>query len=326
MADVVNGIHYCSIRGPQDVPALRALFDELLPTRYPEAFYAEAVARSSLSPATLSALATAATAATASSSSSESSSSSSSSNSSSSNKSSSGGSGPWWYSIQLAIHQGRLVGGIVVAVASLSEARRQGLPALEYLAGGVSPTDLCAHVLLLAVGLPPYRRRGIGSELLLRGLEGALRACPSHSALVKLALLTCPQAQAPFYAANHFTLLGLLPGHYPPSYRAPGSDGSAGIMAMPLSAGAELVQYVPQTKGQPPNLADPALKPRRSMQPWLASLLAYYVLPVCAVVLLFLICYALVVLGPLKGISGVAPPTSAPRAASKPASGLSQDL
>jgi hypothetical protein len=39
-------VTYLPCRGLQDVPALRAFFDELLPAPYPEEFYREAAARS----------------------------------------------------------------------------------------------------------------------------------------------------------------------------------------------------------------------------------------------------------------------------------------
>jgi hypothetical protein len=282
MAAADDAITYAPCRGQQDVPALRAFFDELLPAPYPESFYREAAGRCAplLPPAAQAALAAG------------------------------GHAGMWWYSVHLAVHRGRLVGAVVVAVASLAEARAQvGLP-FELLAGGGGAggkgggSDLGAHVLLLAVGLPPYRRRGIGSELLARGLEGALRACPALAPRVRLAFLTCPAAQAPFYEASHFHCLGVLPGHYPEAYRAPGTDGTAAVMLLQLCPEAQLAEYEPQAPGAPPNLLHPQLAPRRRMAPWLQALLMYYVLPALAVALLFGVCYALVLLGPLRGISG----------------------
>ena len=272
-------IAYLPCRGQQDVPALRAFFDELLPAPYPEEFYREAAARSCSG-----ALPAAAQAALA----------------------AGGQSGMWWYSVHMAVHGGRLVGAVVVAVASLAEAQRQvGLPFALLAPGSAQPGDLGAHVLLLAVGLPPYRRRGIGSELLARGLEGALRACPALAPSVRLAFLTCAAEQAPFYQASSFRRLGVLPGHYPPAYRAsPASDGTAAVMLLALCPRAELAEYQPQAAGQPPNLLHERLAPRRRMQPWLQTLLLYYVLPTAAVALLFALCYALVLLGPLRGISG----------------------
>jgi hypothetical protein len=46
MAAAGQDIAYLPCRGQQDVPALRAFFDELLPAPYPEEFYREAAARS----------------------------------------------------------------------------------------------------------------------------------------------------------------------------------------------------------------------------------------------------------------------------------------
>ena len=206
-----DAIIFSPCRGVEDIPALQAFFDEMLPAPYPRAFYEEAVGRCSVPEAALPALL------------------------------GGGGKGMWWYSVQMAVHRGRLVGGAIIAVASLEEARRQvSLPfafearGSEEGGGGGGGDDLGAHVLLLAVGLPPYRRRGIGSELLHRGLEGALRACPALAQRVRLAFLTCAAEQVPFYQACHFRRLGVLPGHYPESYRLPGTDGCASIMLLPL--------------------------------------------------------------------------------------------
>jgi hypothetical protein len=72
---------------------------------------------------------------------------------------------------------------------------------------------------------------------------------------VRLAFLTCAAEQAPFYKASSFRRLGVLPGHYPPAYRAsPASDGTAAVMLLALCPRAELAEYQPQAAGQPPNL------------------------------------------------------------------------
>lgn len=290
-------IDYMPARDLQHVPALRKFFDELLPHRYPEEFYAEAVRGSLIPSGVLEAKAASA-------------------------------SGVWWYSIQMAVHGGRLVGAVVMAVTRLADLRRQavapGSDSLPYLrlTRGDSPEDLVVHVLLLAVGQAPYRRRGIGSELLSRGLQGALRAAPGLAHRVKLAFLTCQgDATMGFYQFNGFTLLGVLPDYYPEKYRLPSNTtGEANFMVFAIGGEDVVVEFEPQVPGQPPNLLDAHLQPRKKMPPWVRTLLLYYVLPIAAVALLFAVCYLLVLLGPLRGISGTS------REPSAPAPGFAQDL
>ena len=77
-----DAITYLPCRGQQDVPALRAFFDELLPAPYPESFYREAAGRCALPAAAQAAMAAG------------------------------GHAGMWWYSVHLAAHRGRLVGAV----------------------------------------------------------------------------------------------------------------------------------------------------------------------------------------------------------------------
>ena len=75
-------------------------------------------------------------------------------------------------------------------------------------------------------------------------------------------------------------------------------------MARPLWPEVELATYRSKVKGQLPDLSNKLTLPIKPMSPWLRSLLLYYVLPISLVVVLFGVCHLLVILGPLKGISG----------------------
>lgn len=78
--------------------------------------------------------------------------------------------------------------------------------------------------------------------------------------------------------------------------------------------GSHVVRYWPHEHGQPVNLARAdALVPVRvwRMPPWARLLCLQFGLPIGLVVALFLVSYALVLAGPLQGISGGATSPSA---------------
>jgi ribosomal protein S18 acetylase RimI-like enzyme len=212
---------------------------------------------------------------------------------------------------RVAVCAGRLVGAIVVKTWDLAAVSGPGkqLP-FDLLAGAPEPGAAVACVLLLAVG-PTYRRLGVGSQLLQEGLGAAVGGTPG----VRAAFLMCRAGDAAAHAfycggcALPFAVLGRWPGYYP---LEGGADAS--VLALPFK-GAELAEF----EGVPPaNLLDPAVKRKRRMPAWQRTLLLYYVLPFAALALLFALSYALVALGPLRGISGPHTGRGAPRASPTP--------
>jgi ribosomal protein S18 acetylase RimI-like enzyme len=228
--------------------------------------------------------------------------------------------------VQLATDSGHLVGAIVAAVMGLSSARSEGkLPCA--LLQGQAEDSLGVYVLLLAVW-PRYRRLGVGSELMFL----ATAAAAGQEPRVKAAFLHArakDAGAAAFHAANGFVALGRLPRYYTalsgkqPSSSADSSADSSGaspggaedavLFVRPLRD-AELMQFAVQAPAAGagsgsapalPDLSDPALKPVWKAPKWAMDLCLHFVLPISAVGLLFLLCYALVLLGPLKGISGL---------------------
>lgn len=288
----------CAPARPQDAGALKAFFDGLLPLRYPAEFYT-----SLFTPPP-----------------------------------------PFRYVVLLAVHEKRLVGGLIVMVAPFKFWRDTGALPFEMLEGGVSqePHAAAACVMAMAVS-ESYRHIGIGSQLLEDGLVACLGDGPVEAVKVKAAFLMCQREVSGFYE-KAFECMGELPGHYPPlTTAAPsvaaaaaaakegkrrgkeeeggagkeqGQDGQDGqqeqqgervtalVMARPLWPEVELATYRSKVKGQLPDLSDKLTLPIKPMPPWLKSLLLYYVLPISLVVLLFGVCHLLVILGPLKGISG----------------------
>ena len=210
---------------------------------------------------------------------------------------------------RVAVCGGRLVGAIVVKTWGLAEASGPGKQLPFDLLAAPEAGAAVACVLLLAVG-PTYRRMGVGSQLLQEGLGAAAGGTPA----LRAAFLMCradDDAAHAFYCggcALPFSLLGRWPRHYAPE--------DASVLALALN-GAELAEFEAPRGGGPVDLLDPSLKRRRRLPAWQRDLLLYYVAPFCAVALLFAVCYALVVLGPLQGISGPhtgrgAPPPRAP--------------
>jgi ribosomal protein S18 acetylase RimI-like enzyme len=205
---------------------------------------------------------------------------------------------------RVAVCGGRVVGAIVMKSWDLAAASGPGKQLPFDLLARPEPGDAVAGVLLLAVG-PTFRRLGVGSQLLQEGLGAAAGATPRLRA-VFLMHRAADEAARAFYCggcALPFAEVGRWPGHY----ELPGgAREDASVVAMALH-GAELAEFEGAAGGGAVNLLDPALKRKRRMPAWQRDLLLFYVLPFCAVALLFAVSYALVALGPLRGISG--PPT-----------------
>jgi len=227
------------------------------------------------------------------------------------------------YKVFLAVHEKRLVGAIAVKISPLSFLRESGELKFELLEGGsaedVGSTVAC--IVALAVS-PSHRHMGIGTQLLEDALVGALQSEPGEP-MLKVAYVFCHNELEGFFD-QAFTCLGELPGHYSlvkdsakdneeqPNDKESIKDNKALVFARAMWPDVNLAYYKPQVSGKLPDLSDPALKHTRPMAPWLRTLLFYYVLPISFVAILFLICHTLVVLGPLKGISGVIHPDPVP--------------
>lgn len=210
--------------------------------------------------------------------------------------------------VELAVDSEHLVGAAVVATISHRDARR-GAGASSKQSPPLLPCDiledgderaLLTNVLLLAV-LPRYRRMRIGSEL----ITSALSAVALDDARVKVAFLHARAGDgeaAAFYEENDFERLGVIPA----SYVVDGAPAAAALWVRALAyRDARVVVYEAPRGGGPIDLASPTLRRHKPLPKWVRDLLFHFVLPSLVVALLFLICYALVLLGPLRGISGV---------------------
>lgn len=113
-----------------------------------------------------------------------------------------------------------------------------------------------------------------------------------------------------FYLDAGYDLLGELPDYY--TFKVKGEDGgvvdikaAAHVWARPFNDGA-LCRYdaTKDDKGHElVNLAAPELKRTKRLPKWMVDCGFQFILPLCIVATLFLVSYALVLLGPLKGIS-----------------------
>jgi hypothetical protein len=155
---------------------------------------------------------------------------------------------------------------------------------------------MAACVLIVVVG-ERYRRLGIGSELLTAGLAAVALPDPKVCASF-LHARADDEAASAFYEANSYSILGSLAGHY-----SAGKEDAL-LWVRPLRD-ASLPEYEgPRSARGVVDLDAKGLTRAKKMPWWLRDLLFHFVLPIGAVVVLFGICYALVVLGPLRGISG----------------------
>ena len=255
---------------PGDVDALRELFDGALVKQYPANFYSDlstGLASDSSSSSTLP-------------------------------------TGIMRLSAHLVDDSGYLAGAVVIASMSLAKAREsQRLPV--DIIDGAPPDTTAACVLIIAVG-ERYRRLGIGSNLMTAGLAAVALPDPSLR-VVFLHSRASDESSAAFYAANDFTRLGALPEHY--SEGGVGSSGGAQredalLWVRPLRDVALAEFDGPRTTSGDVNLTHPGVQRTTKMPWWLRDLLFHFILPFTGVAVLFGICYLLVVLGPLKGISG----------------------
>lgn len=199
----------------------------------------------------------------------------------------------------VAIDQGHLVGAVVLSTMNVLEARKKPEGAEAPLPFDLLTTQTkdtkAAYVLMLGV-MGKYRRAGIGTELLFHGMRALLedktvQACFLHSR-------ANDEALAHFYEENSFAKMGLVPAHYTISEK----KVDAVVWARAFHDN-ELVAYQPPAKGQLPNLKDPKLQRARRTPKWVWDCFLQFGLPLLVVFLLFAISYALVLLGPLRGIS-----------------------
>lgn len=113
-----------------------------------------------------------------------------------------------------------------------------------------------------------------------------------------------------FYDDLNFTPLGYVPSFYgklADKDGAAGDDdakpsGDATVWAAAFH-NAQLVSYVKNKGETEVNLSDPALKKAKKTPKWVIDCGLQFGLPICVVAVLFAVSYALVLLGPLRGIS-----------------------
>ena len=261
---------------PGDVDALRELFDGALVKQYPANFYSDLC--TGLASGSSSAPAIESTG------------------------------GVMRLSAHLVDDSGYLAGAVVIASMSLAKARESQRLPVDIIDG--APLDTTAAcVLIIAVG-ERYRRLGIGSNLMTAGLAAVALPNPSLR-VVFLHSRASDESSAAFYDANDFSRLGALPEHYSDSGSRGGSGGGdaqredALLWVRPLRDVALAEFDGPRTTSGDVNLTHPGVQRTTKMPWWLRDLLFHFILPFTGVAVLFGICYLLVVLGPLKGISGL---------------------
>lgn len=96
----------------------------------------------------------------------------------------------------------------------------------------------------------------------------------------------------------------------PKHYTIDGKPHDAHVWVLPMKGSHPVTYKGSGVKGEPADLTDPAhAVPLRvwRLSPAVRSLLLQFGLPIGGVILLYLVAYALVVLGPLRGISGHKP-------------------
>lgn len=195
----------------------------------------------------------------------------------------------------VAKRRGAVVGAVVLHTLNLAEARREKQLTFDVLQQQ-DPTALAAYVMLLAVDRGA-RREGIATELVWRGVRALVQQQLPIGA-VFLHTLADELAGNELYESMHYTLLGAVPGHY----SIDGVARDAHVWALALGGGA-LCEYAPAAPGGVPDLTRAALVHARRTPPWVRAVCLQLVLPVAAVVVMFVISYALVVSGPLRGVS-----------------------
>ena len=302
---------------PDDVDALRELFDGALSKPYPTSFYDDL--RVGLSTAIATATSTSTSTATA-----TSTSTSTATATTPTTPTTPAPAADMRLSAHLVDDSGFLAGAVVIASMPLAVAKKSGrLPTdiiedeIETAAATTAVTrTTAACVLIIAIG-ERYRRMGLGTNLLTAGLAQVALPDPSLKAAF-LHSRASDQGSAAFYEANDFTPLGALPNYYTgdsPLTTAGNSQRQgqtlredALLWVRPLRS-AVLIDYEggaknPRTAAGHVDLTHPALKRTAKMPWWLRDIFFHFLLPALAVCVLFALCSLLVWLGPLKGISG----------------------
>ena len=113
------------------------------------------------------------------------------------------------------------------------------------------------------------------------------------------------------YEAMNFTQMGIVRDYY----KIDGKPRDAFVWAQAYNPKHQLVQYLPPD-ADPEGVADllnprAVPKPKRRFPPWAVSCFLNFGLPILVVFVMFLISYALVLLGPLRGLGHVATDSSA---------------
>jgi len=111
----------------------------------------------------------------------------------------------------LAVDAGHLVGAIVVGVNALEAARTAGWLPCDVLDAPPARDARAAAVLLVAVW-PRYRRAGVGTELIARGLAGAALD-DARVVLASLHTRARDAGAAAFFDAVDFARVGRVPAH-----------------------------------------------------------------------------------------------------------------
>jgi ribosomal protein S18 acetylase RimI-like enzyme len=194
-------------------------------------------------------------------------------------------------------------GAPAAAGAAAAPRTVKDLPPSHDLLSAVETDNLRgAYILMLAVA-PKYRRNRIATDLLQAGVRAVVSTAePGMAANVntRAVFVHVPRGDdiaETFFDTADFTRLGYVPKFWEES----GTDAVVWAKAFHDS---ELAAFVPQGGEELANLADRNLKRLRPRCPrWVMTIACQFGLPLGIVGLLFLISYALVLLGPLRGIS-----------------------
>lgn len=208
-----------------------------------------------------------------------------------------------------AIDAGHLVGAIVAHSLPLAEARKRaqesaGKGGLAFdLLDAPAPGAAAAYVMQLGV-LPAYRRRGIAKELVFEALRRMIEEDPKIDVAFAHALAEDEGAVA-FLDDAGFSKFGLVRGHFHVKDADTGDDVAADaiVFARPFHD-AELARYAKPAGAELVDLSAPGLAKVRRAPKWAVNCGLQFILPLAIVAALFGVSYVLVLLGPLRGISG----------------------
>jgi ribosomal protein S18 acetylase RimI-like enzyme len=159
-----------------------------------------------------------------------------------------------------------------------------------------------AYILMLAVA-PKYRRNHIGTDLLQSGVRAVVSTAEAgmqgniNTRVVFVHVPRGSESAENFYDTSDFSRLGYVPKFW----AASGTDAVVWAKAFHES---ELATFVVKEGQELADLSDRNLKRLTPRCPkWAMTLACQFGLPLGIVGVLFIISYALVLLGPLRGIS-----------------------